>query len=390
MQAIPFIKVDQFIPSVYDTVMTGITGLDIQPTVSLCHQCYHHIPAYTYHADGKFWMTKKCRVHGASTHLLDPDYEFINSIRSAPKTLKYSVRHSVVIDITDRCNLECPHCYHMPDNKSKDTSIGNIIANIKKTILPNEVITLGGAEASLYKELTPLVRGIHKLYNGRIFVGMLTNGIKFADVELLQECKAAGLLGLQFGLNHPNYLNNDTIRRKQIEGITNSRDHGMTTNVCYTMCSVQELEDILEETTSSDWAAPQYKIRYGADIGRYPDQKPMYISDIFKAAEAWCKRTGKLFELVEADNNLHHITVKINGQTHRLIHWCDITDIHMEELRTGGWCNFVPDGVTNFLHQVIRRDIWKNQGKTLPDAPPARYLKQNVLDRSELDFSKLY
>jgi len=45
----------------------------------------------------------------------------------------------------------------------------------------------------------------------------------------------------------------------------------------------------------------------------------------------------------------------------------------MEELCTGPWCDFVPDGITNFLNQVIRRDVWKNKNIILPDSPPLRY-----------------
>jgi hypothetical protein len=83
--------------------------------------------------------------------------------------------------------------------------------------------------------------------------------------------------------------------------------------------------------------------------------------------------------------------IELEGKIVRLIQWCDITDIDMEELRSGPWCDFVPDGITNFLHQIIRRDVWKNQGKLLPDAPPKRYQFSRIIDVNEpLDFSKLY
>jgi len=62
----------------------------------------------------------------------------------------------------------------------------------------------------------------------------------------------------------------------------------------------------------------------------------------------------------------------------------------MEELRSGPFCDFVPDGITNFLHQVIRRDVLKNQKIALPDAPPIRYQPMGVNDPSPLDFKKLY
>jgi hypothetical protein len=62
----------------------------------------------------------------------------------------------------------------------------------------------------------------------------------------------------------------------------------------------------------------------------------------------------------------------------------------MEELRAGPWGDFVPDGVTNFLHQIIRRDVWKNQNLILPDTPPLRYQFNRNPSSEPLDLLKLY
>ena len=132
-----------------------------------------------------------------------------------------------------------------------------------------------------------------------------------------------------------------------------------------------------------------FRIRYGSDIGRYPDQDRMYVSDIYKITEDWCARKNKTFELANWDDNIYHVMVKIDGQLFRLIQWCDETDIHMEELRSGPYCDFTSDGLTNFLHQVIRRDIEKNKKLPLPDAPPERYQIWST-DKGALDFKKLY
>ena len=56
----------------------------------------------------------------------------------------------------------------------------------------------------------------------------------------------------------------------------------------------------------------------------------------------------------------------------------------------GPWCNFVPDGVTNFLHQIIRRDAWKNQNEQLPDTPPDRYKFNTHPEKTPLDLLRLY
>ena len=45
-------------------------------TLSICHQCYKHIPATKFEKDGSIWLTKTCKAHGESTHLIEPDAEF--------------------------------------------------------------------------------------------------------------------------------------------------------------------------------------------------------------------------------------------------------------------------------------------------------------------------
>jgi hypothetical protein len=139
------------------------------------------------------------------------------------------------------------------------------------------------------------------------------------------------------------------------------------------MIELNELDYILTEIVNSPWTPKTFRIRAGSEIGRNSTTGRVYLSDIFKSIQQWATVNNKSFKIIgNADDNLYHIMVEIEGKIIRVIQWCDITDIDMEELRSGPWCDFVPDGITNFLHQIIRRDIWKNQGKILPDAPPKR------------------
>jgi hypothetical protein len=379
-------KFNQFTESNCNAALTSIHGTVDGPTVSLCHHCHQHVPAYTYHTNGEYWLSKSCRVHGVSQHMIERDYEFLKSLN--PDKSKFET-NCVLFEVTDRCNVDCPHCYHMPDNKIVDKSVDNIIAQIKRWYRPGTGLMLAGAEASLHKGFKQLIERIVEEFKWHELL-VMTNGIKFADKEFLQECKDAGLYGLCIGLNHPSYLDNKTIRKKQIKAIENANELGMPlAYISYTMSSISELEDILEESTTSGWNPVMYRIRYGSDIGRYPDQERMYVSDIYKITQAWCEKNGKTFELANWDDNIYHVMVKIDGTMYRLIQWCDETDIHMEELRNGPYCDFASDGLTNFLHQVIRRDIEKNKKISLPDTPPARYQIWSD-DTGDLDFTKLY
>lgn len=379
-------KLNQFTKSNCKVALNSIDGTLVGPTVSLCHQCHQHIPAYTHHKDNQLWLTKTCRIHGTSHHMIERDYEFLTKLN--PDKSKFQT-NCVLFEVSDKCNADCPHCYHMPDNKIVDKSVDDIVDEIAQWYQPGTGLMLAGAEASLHRDFSLLIKRIVDKFNWEELL-VMTNGIRFADKEFLLECKEAGLFGLCIGLNHPSYLDNKTIRRKQIQAIENANELGMPlAYISYTMSSISELEDILEESTSSGWNPAMFRIRYGSDIGRYPYQERMYVSDIFKITEQWCIKNNKSFELANWDDNIYHVMVKIDGQLFRLIQWCDETDIHMEELRSGPYCNFTSDGITNFLHQVIRRDIEKNKKLALPDTPPKRYQIWSDDDQA-LDFAKLY
>jgi hypothetical protein len=380
-----FLKANQF--TNFKISDLKIDGDILNPTVSLCHHCYTHIPAYVYHKDGQVWMAKKCKVHGVSHHMIERDYEFYCSLK---KNFKFHWNNTVMFELSDRCNLECPHCYHMPDNSVVDKPVSDIIDHIKSWYKPEMHILFAGAEASLHPHLIRVIEEIRDTFNYDQ-TGILTNGIRFADLDYLQKCADAGLKGMMIGLNHPSYINNKTIRNKQIKAITNANQIDFPLGyIGYTMSSISELEDILKETTESTWHTGMFRIRYGSDIGRYPDQERMYVSDIYKIVKSWCERNNKTIKFLDnSDDNLYHVMVNINGVNYRLIQWCDITDIDMEELRTGPWCSFVDDGLTNFLHQIIRRDIEKNKKIILPDVPPLRYRYEGKDITSPLNFNDL-
>jgi hypothetical protein len=157
------------------------------------------------------------------------------------------------------------------------------------------------------------------------------------------------------------------------------------------MMSLDEIDFIMNEVCGNEWRSKNFRIRYGSDIGRNPGQKRLFVSDVYKSIEQWCENNNKSFErIIQADNNIYHVMARVDNKDIRIIQWCDETDIDMEELRSGPWCDFVPDGITNFLHQIIRRDVWKNQGLMLPDRPPDRYKFNQNPDKSPLDLLKLY
>lgn len=365
-------------------------GTYLGRTVSLCHHCHQHVPAYIYHDQRHVWMVKTCKLHGVSHHMIERDYEFYSNLKYTKNTFGFTHKN-VMTEVTDKCNANCPHCYHIPDNSKPDVSYQELISKIHKWYKKGSDtnIIFAGAEPLLRKDIIELVETVNIEFP-ESNIASLTNGIRLSDRQLVKDLKDAGLKSVLIGLNHPSYLNTPVIRQKQLDSIINCQEEGMNMYyVGYTMSSTSELFDILDEIMSNPWYPPQFRIRYGSDIGRYPEQERLYVSDIYKLIKQWCDKNNKHFEDMEGDNNIYHTMVRVEGKPIRVIQWCDETDIHMEELRTGPYCDFVGDGLTNFLHQVIRRDVEKNKGIILPDSPPTRYLMENQFDYSELDFNTL-
>lgn len=374
-------------------LLDGINGSLLKPTVSLCHQCHRHVPAWRYHKDNKVYIAKSCPLHGVSHHLIEVDYEFYSGIDYTLDNPLFNFNGGVLIEGSDRCNLECPHCYHLPENDTKDPSIESLLDQIKLMPLGKDGvhrIILAGAESTLRKDFPELVSEIRNLHLA-LDVSVMTNGIRFNDKNFARRCVEAGLAGVNIGLNHPSYIDHETVRKKQLTAIENMHNENVTIGyISYTMVNFNELDDILKEITSNAWTPKNFRIRNGAEIGRNASEEQPFVSNLYKAVELWCNKNGKHFErITEADNNIYHIMVKIEDKTVRLIAWCDETNIDMEELISGPWCNFVPDGITNFLHQIIRRDIWKNQNIPLPDSPPDRYKFKRKFHKTDLDLLTL-
>lgn len=349
----------------------------VSETVSLCHHCHKHIPALRYYKYNKVCIAKHCIEHGTMHHVIENDANFYNNLKCTydPKIRPGFFNEIVLIEVTDRCNLDCPHCYHIPQIGVQDIDrkiLVDELSTLRKTLPNFQYAMLAGAEATIRKDFSELVTEISDL---GLYCNVMTNAVRFANKSFVEECISAGLTDINVGLNHPSYNNLPRARKKQELALDNATELGLHIGyISYTMSSMEELHDILKEITTTHWNPKTFRIRYGSDIGTNPGQERLFLSDLYKEFKKWCYTHNKKFEIIEpCDNNIYHLMINLEGKTIRLIQWCDETDIDLEELKSGPWCTFVKDGVTNFLHQIIRRDIFKNQGITLPDTPPLRY-----------------
>ena len=109
-------------------------GREIKVTASICPQCLASIDAQVMERDGEVWMDKACDDHGRYSALLSSDIKhYFEPLEqplqgqsccgsscaqpaSASGPIEESaawVNHSctILIEITERCNLTCPTCF---------------------------------------------------------------------------------------------------------------------------------------------------------------------------------------------------------------------------------------------------------------------------------------
>jgi molybdenum cofactor biosynthesis enzyme MoaA len=347
-------------------------------TVSLCEHCYRHISALKFRKDNKMWLGKTCPEHGYHECVIETDADFYESqsyIKKRPSTYW--------LDITNRCNLDCPHCYQMPDNMSRDPSIDQIINEIAKWPDDGAAISLVGAEPTTRKDLPKLVKEIQNLLGKPRTIIIVTNGINLGKRKYAEQFQSIENLKWSIGLNHPDY-NGGLIRKKQQVGIDNCVELGLEIkNFTYTLSGLDQLEYVFDETQK--WHAQgicsNARIQLGVDIGRVPENEheEYFLSDLVKYAKKLVEQKNWSWNVDHTASNRTHYATNINGVLYRLIKWCDVKTIDLEETQSESWAQLIPGKpMSSLLHQVILRDRNINMNLPLLDTVPQKYQNTNV------------
>jgi hypothetical protein len=271
----------------------------------------------------------------------------------------------------------------MPDNNSKDPSIKYLLSKIQEWPDDGLPISLVGAEPTSRKDLADLVNAIQELKTLPRTIMIVTNGINLGKLHYAKKFQGIDNLKWTIGLNHPDY-NGGIIRKKQMEGIANCINLGLIIkNITYTLANLSQLEFVLEEMQDfyKKGICDNARIQVGVDIGKTPDNHgpELYLSDLVKEAEKICNIKQWDFTPSYIESNRTHYAVKINGIVHRLIKWCSVKTIDLEEVQSESWADLIPGKpMSSLLHQVILRDRVVNNKLPLFDTIPVKYQRNNV------------
>jgi uncharacterized protein YaaR (DUF327 family) len=305
-------------------------------------------------------------------HLVEPDGKFYLNYTYHKHELG-----SYFIEITNRCNLACPHCYQEPDNKTLDPSIDYILSLIDSWPDNGYALSLVGAEPTTRKDLPELIRAINNMNKQRRNLMILSNGVNLSDYEYAEQFTEFNNVLWTIGLNHPDYQGH-TVRRKQMEGIKNCIDLKLPIkNISYTLESLDQMEYCLDEIQNfGNSICKQYRIRCGADIGRYPGEPKTFMSQLVNEVKTISERRGWNYHWDKDDGNRSHYATIINGLPVKIIQWPDVKTLDLGEIQTESIADILPGKPPSpLVHQVILRDAMINKKMMLFDTIPKEYIE---------------
>lgn len=180
-------------------------------TKGICRFCQKVIPAEVFLRQGRIFIKSQCPEHGetVSDHVWD-DPEIYRGL----KKIKLATRKATqtLVDITNRCNLNCKVCYARANEYKED--------KFKKEDLDNLMdynrIFISGGEPTLREDLPDIIE--HCVKNGQKPV-LFSNGINLADFKYAKKLKAAGLRSVLLQLDTLDEATCDYIRGKRLVNI---------------------------------------------------------------------------------------------------------------------------------------------------------------------------
>lgn len=217
-----------------DTTYTGAPINNItkglpKEVESVCPEpgCMEILKARMFAEDGKVWMEKTCPEHGyvkdlywsdVDLYLKAEKWEFgdgkglmnpMSECSSCPDDCGICNNHTSHtslgnIDLTNRCNLNCPICF------ANANKLGRVYEPSKEEIMDmlrlyrtekpvsGRMVQFSGGEPTIHPDFLEIVREAKEL--GYSHIQVASNGIKFADPDFTMRAAEAGLhtIYLQF------------------------------------------------------------------------------------------------------------------------------------------------------------------------------------------------
>ena len=345
-------------------------------TTGLCKVCYRELPAkIEYRSDDAAYITKSCPVHGYHEAMVEKSYKFWDTItQKNPDNPCWDIYNNVsTIEVTDRCNVQCKHCYHDPDNTLQDKPLEWIVATAKAA--PGQVVCLAGAEPTMRKDLPELLYEIQNIPYGENtkLVTVYTNGVKLQNKDYVKELSAVKLTSICMSIHHPDYHNNK-VWKNVSSALTNVIEEGIAlAQVSFTVENKEQVRHAIEKILwieEQGMQAQNYCIRSPAKIGvEFDQEREVFASEIYQwISEIAHEKKLNYFRHPNYGSNPYHVGTVLENSIIQVIHWADVNSVDTSYMYMGPWASFIPNTRGTFLIQAILRDGWKKgwwQGQRL-------------------------
>lgn len=319
---------------------------------SLCNECYEYVPAELVTDEHGVRLVKECPTHGKQSAVMDVDHRVfeMSTVKGPDAKEWYDYIGVTVLDVTDRCNVKCPHCYALPDNRIKDKSIERLV-EISRLGTKTRGFTLMGAEPTTRADLGELVLAL-KQDSGKV-VNICTNAVNLASQKYFDD-NCGDVHSFCVSLHTKNYLNNETQYTKKLAGIENIRKSGKAlTWVAFTLLSLDDIDEAIDTASAYKGFAQHIRLRSPGKTGTC-ETPPFYMSQLLQRFHMAMYERGHTIQPFASDNNPYHMNFIAAGQMWRLICAPSVETIVMEYLQTPPYALLVPDlGETNLAHQGI-------------------------------------
>jgi len=211
-------------------------------TISLCSTCLTRVDAKIVFQDGCVWMLKRCPAHGPERVLMADDIGYYKLAREtfiktpeqviAPNTpVRYGCPYdcgicpdheqhgcSLLIEVTDNCNLRCPTCYAGSGPERQTHRSLEQIERMLDRAVANEgepsIIQISGGEPTVHPEFFEILKLARERPIGHLMVN--TNGVRIANEPGFAERLAEFSPGLEI------YLQFDSFRADVLKALRGS------------------------------------------------------------------------------------------------------------------------------------------------------------------------
>ncbi len=189
--------------------MTQELSEQARHTYSVCPVCLKRIPAERELRDGEIYLTKTCPEHGTFSSVIwrnRMDFEDWRGDRppvgkdenvNCPTGCGLCPDHQrgtccTLLEITDRCNMNCTFCFAEPDGK-KDPALETVKRWIDDLTDPGKtLLQLSGGEPTVRDDLPEIVA--YAKHVGCKYVQLNSNGLRLAEEEdFVRRLAEAGL-----------------------------------------------------------------------------------------------------------------------------------------------------------------------------------------------------